>query len=434
MSFLVPKLHNIQRSRQRRWQPPADKSISHRALILASLAQGTSYIKNFLKSEDCLATARALKMMGVEIFEDPEGLRVIGKGLWGLKKPSHVLDAANSGTTLRLLMGLLSAQKFSSVVTGDRSLVRRPTGELLSLLRSMGAHLQAHEDQYAPIHVYPPQKPLHAIFCEPRQPSAQTKSALLLAGLHAQGVTEIKETVLTRDHTERLLQYFGASISLSEGRIQLRGSSLEARSIEVPGDLSSASFLIALALLLPDSKLEISSVGLNPTRMGFLECVSSMGASLHLSKDRAEETKESFEPTGSIEVSSSSLTAIKVSGALSVRTIDELPLVALLATQAQGETHISDAKALRVKESDRITAMAQELGRMGAHIEEREDGWVIEGPTRLQGTLVKSYGDHRVAMTLILAGMIAEGETEIDSIDCISKSFPSFLQTLSTLQ
>ncbi|MBI3018420.1 MAG: 3-phosphoshikimate 1-carboxyvinyltransferase [Deltaproteobacteria bacterium] len=430
MSFLVPKLHKIQGC----WQPPADKSISHRALILASLAEGTSHIQNFLKAEDCLATARALKMMGIEMIEDKEGLHVIGNGLWGLKKPSHVLDVANSGTTLRLLTGLLSAQKFSSVITGDRSLVRRPTGELLKLLRSMGAHLQAHEDTYAPIHIYPPRESLKAIFCEPVHPSAQTKSAVLLAGLYAEGVTGIQETVPTRDHTERLLQYLGASLSTREGRLELQGvpfqgSPLQARSIDIPGDLSSAYFLIALTLVLPHSKLEISSVGLNPTRMGFLEALTSMGASLQCTK----ESEDSYEPIGSLEVSSSSLTSTKISGALSVRTIDELPLVALLATQAQGETRISDAKALRHKECDRIYAMTQELRRMGAQIEEHEDGWVISGPTRLQGTFVKSYGDHRVAMTLILAGMIAESETEIDSIDCISISFPNFLPTLLTL-
>lgn len=425
MSFLVPKLHKIQGV----FRSPPDKSISHRALILASLAEGTSHIKNFLRAEDCLATARALKMMGVEIIEDQEGLQVIGKGLWGLKKPSHVLDVANSGTTLRLLMGILSAQKFSSVITGDRSLVRRPSGELLKLLRSMGAHLTAHEDTYAPIHVYPAQGPLKAIFCEPAHPSAQTKSALLLAGLTAEGVTEIKETVPTRDHTERLLRYLGASLSIREGRIQLQASPLYAQSINIPGDLSSASFLMALTLLLPNSKLEILSVGLNPTRMGFLNVLTSMGASFHITK----ENTDSFEPLGSLEVSSSSLTSTNVCGALSVQTIDELPLVALLATQAQGETQLSDAKALRYKECDRIDAMTQELRRMGAQIEERDDGWVISGPTPLQGAQVKSYGDHRIAMTLILAGMIAHGETEIDSVDCISISFPNFLQTLSPL-
>src|SRR3989338_4292819 len=430
MSFLVPKLHKIQGG----FKPPSDKSISHRALILASLAEGTSHIKNFLRAEDCLATARALKMMSVEIIEDKEGLQVIGKGLWGLKKPSHVLDVANSGTTLRLLTGLLSAQKFSSVITGDRSLVRRPTGELLRLLRSMGAHLQAHESTYAPIYIYPAPEPLKALFCEPTQASAQIKSAVLLAGLYAEGITEIQETVPTRDHTERLLRYFGASLSTSERRIQLQGSltqgsSLQARSIDIPGDLSSASFLIALAILLPNSKLEIPSVGLNPTRMGFLDVITSMGAPLHIT----QKNEDSYEPVGSLEISSSSLTPTKISGALSVRTMDELPLVALLATQAQGETHISDAKALRTKECDRIHAMTQELRRMGAQIEECEDGWGIAGPTRLQGTGVKSYGDHRIAMTLILAGMIAESETEIDSIDCISVSFPNFLQTLSSL-
>ena len=425
MSFLVPKLHSLYGC----FKPPADKSISHRALILASLAQGTSTIKNFLKAEDCLATARALKMMGVEILEDKDTLCVIGKGLWGLKKPSHVLDVGNSGTTLRLLTGLLSAQKFSSVVTGDGSLVRRPSAELLKLLGGMGANLQAQNECYAPIHIYPPHGPLKAIFYEPMYPSAQIKSAVLLAGLYAEGETCIQEPVATRDHMERLLRYFGAQISMGEGRIQFQGSPLEARSMDIPGDSSSAAFIIALALLLAHSKLEISSVGLNPTRMGFLDVVTSMGATLHIEK----ENNDSYEPVGSLEVSSSSLTATKISGALSVRTLDELPIVALLATQAQGETHISDAKMLRHKECDRIHAMTQELRRMGAHIEEQEDGWIISGPTPLQGTLVKSYGDHRIAMTLVLAGMIAQGETELDSIDCISVSFPHFIPTLLAL-
>src|SRR3989338_5318591 len=290
MSFLVPKLHKLQGS----FYPPPDKSISHRALILASLAEGTSTLRNFLRAEDCLATARALKMMGVEMSEEKEGLKVMGRGLEGLKKSSHVLDVANSGTTLRLLTGLLSAQKFSSVLTGDRSLVRRPNGELLRLLRSMGAHLQAEEDTYAPIHLYPSKESLKAIFYEPTYPSAQTKSAVLLAGLYAQGVTRIQESVPTRDHTERLLTHFGASLSMAEGRLELHGGPLHARSVDIPGDFSSAAFGIALALLLPHSKLTISSVGLNPTRTGFLDVITSMGAILHLTK----ENRDSYELVG----------------------------------------------------------------------------------------------------------------------------------------
>ncbi|HBQ20895.1 MAG: 3-phosphoshikimate 1-carboxyvinyltransferase [Deltaproteobacteria bacterium GWA2_38_16] len=426
MSFLVPNIRRI----YGRLIPPPDKSISHRALMLSALAQGKSEIKNFLRAEDCLATARALKMMGVEIIEEKNNLCVSGQGLFSLKKPSHVLDVGDSGTTLRLLTGILSAQKFSSVITGGDSLVRRPVKELLYLLRSMGAHVEGHEDDsYPPVHLYPVTKKLVAITCKPSTVSAQIKSALLLAGLYVEGQTVIQETIHTRDHTERLLKLFGAAVREVDSKVQLTPSELQGQSVTIPGDISAASFFITLALLLPESELEVEEVGLNFTRTGFLDVIQAMGATCEIDPL----IKDSYEPTGRIFVKASPLKGVTVSKELTIRTIDELPLVALLATQAHGETKILDAGNLRFKESDRLKAVALELSRLGAHIEEEESGLVIQGPTPLKGAKVKSYHDHRMAMMLMLAGMISEGETQIDSIECISKSFPNFLMVLGKL-
>lgn len=424
MSFTVPKIQKLRGS----WKAIGDKSISHRALLLASLAQSETIIENFLKAEDCVATARALKMMGIEISEDKDVLTVYGKGLHGLKKPSHVLDVGNSGTTLRLLTGILSAQKFSSVITGDHSLVRRPMKELIQLLRHMGVNIDGHEENYAPIHIYPLSHPLNAIFCEPTVPSAQIKSSILLAGLYAQGMTEVKEPISTRDHTERLLKYFGVDIKCNEGKITLLPSSFEGQKIMIPGDISSASYLMALAMLHPDSEIEIEAVGLNPTRTGFIDILKAMGADIE-----TEVINDTFEPVGKMRIKSSLLRSVTISHELTIRAIDELPLIALLATQAHGETHVSNASSLKYKESNRLMAITQELSRMGASIQETNDGWIICGPTPLKGTSVKSYHDHRIAMTLMVAGSISQGEVEIDDIDSIQKSFPSFLQVIQTL-
>ncbi len=425
MSFLIPKI----RSLKGRFVPPGDKSISHRALILSSIAEGKSELIHFLKAEDTVATARALKMMGVEITEGRNKLVVQGRGLLGLRKPSNVLDVTGSGTSLRLLTGLLVPQKFSSILTGDDTLVRRPMKELMNILRSMGANLEGHGDgETAPIYIYPVSQKLKGIICEPSVASAQLKSSVLLAGLYAEGATEIKEPIPTRNHTEILLSSMGAVIENFEGRMMLRPTKLVGQKITIPGDFSSAAFLLAAATLLPQSEIEVDEVGLNPTRTGFLDILKDMGVTLMV--DPILNLNES---RGRVFVKSSSLKAVTVSRELTVRSIDELPLVALLATQAEGKTQILNAHALRHKESNRIQALTSELSKMGAKICELEDGLSIDGPTPLIGTKVRSYGDHRIAMTLFLAGLIAEGDTEIDSMASISKSFPNFLPELQKL-
>lgn len=429
MSFLIPKIHSL----RGRYVPPGDKSISHRALILASIAEGKSELIHFLKAEDTVATARALKMMGVDISEGKNKLIIQGRGLWGLKKPSNVLDVSGSGTTLRLLTGLLVAQKFSSIMTGDDTLVRRPMKELIQIFKTMGAHLEGHgAGETAPIYIYPVSRSLSGMICEPSVVSAQLKSAVLLAGLYAEGVTEIKEPIQTRNHTELLLSSMGGVIENFEGRMMLRPGKLTGQKITIPGDISSAAFLMTAALLLSHSEIEIDEVGLNPTRSGFLDIVKNMNGTLMI--DPILNTPSSIEARGRIFVKSSSLRATTVSHALTVRAIDELPLVALMATQAEGKTQILQASALRHKESNRIQVLVSELSKLGAKITELEAGLSIEGPTPLHGAKVKSYGDHRIAMTLFLAGLIADGDTDIDSMGCVTKSFPTFLQDIQKLQ
>jgi len=405
---------------------PGDKSISHRALLIASLASGRTEIENLLPAKDCLATVSCLRKMGVEIEMSGGRVKVEGKGLFGFEEPREVLDAENSGTTARLLLGILVGQGFFSVLTGDSSLRKRPMGRVVDPLRRMGAQIDGREGgDKLPLGIRGGD--LKGVRYRLPLPSAQVKSALILAGLLSDGMTEIEEPIPSRDHTERMLKYFGADIERRNEVISVLGKrGFSAQRVVVPGDFSSASFFITAALLVEGSEIVLPDVGVNPTRIGFLKVVERMGARIALSEERTV----SGEPVATISVSTSPLRGVKIEKEEVPTLIDEIPLVALLATQAKGRTVISGASELRVKESDRLSTLAFNLRRMGVELEEREDGLIVEGPQRLNGGSVRSFGDHRIAMTLAIGGLIAEGETEIEGFECYKISFPNFYSLL----
>ncbi|MFH1347766.1 MAG: 3-phosphoshikimate 1-carboxyvinyltransferase [Candidatus Margulisiibacteriota bacterium] len=406
---------------------PGDKSISHRAVMIGSLASGRTRINNFLTSADCLATVECFRKLGIDIHVDGNHVEVYGKGLSGLKPTKQTLDVGNSGTTLRLLTGILSGQPFVTKITGDRSIQKRPMRRIVDPLREMGADIEGkvqNDNIYAPLKIHGGD--LSPIEYELPVASAQVKSAILLAGLFAQGQTTVIEKIHARDHTERMLHYFGA---------KARGARVDGQrgfcgaDIDVPGDISSAAFFLAAALLAPNSQLLVREVGVNPTRTGIIDVLHRMGANLEV-KDEAIISEE---PRANILAKTSKLKGIQIYGEIIPRIIDEIPIIAVAATQAEGKTEIRGARELRVKESDRIATVSSELKKLGAHIKELEDGLIIEGPTALKGATVKSYGDHRIAMAMAIAGLIAEGETTIEDTACIETSFPGFEKILSSL-
>ncbi len=420
-------------------EPPGDKSISHRAIIFNAIANGPAEIANFLPSADTLATVDCLRALGVDIRLDPDtpeeiaakGLRVAitGRGIAGLAEADTVLDARNSGTTMRLLTGLLSAVPIFTIISGDSSLNARPMGRLIRPLRLMGAEIWGRDGgERPPLAI----KGGRLTGIEYRLPvaSAQLKSALVLAGLFARGGTVIRQPVPSRDHTERLVQAMGGNLSLKGDVISVSPGPLSALDIQVPGDISSAAYWLAAGTIHPDARLTVLNTGVNPTRTGIIEVLQAMGARLEVRKPRMS----GGEPVADIAVGSSSLEGVEVGGDLIPRLIDELPLVALAATQAKGRTVIRDAAELRVKESDRVRATVQELTRLGAKIEERTDGMVIHGPTPLQGTRCDSHGDHRLAMTLGIAGLIAKGETIVGESQAVEISYPGFWDELERLR
>lgn len=408
-------------------QVPGDKSISHRALLLASLAEGDSYISGFLPAEDCLSTLTCLQNLGVRVdVLRPDRLVVHGRGFHGFEEPSDVLDVGNSGTTLRMLPGLLAAQPFLSILTGDASVRQRPMGRITDPLREMGAKIWGRDSgTRAPLAVLG--RRLTGIKWISQVASAQVKSAVLIAGLLAQGTTEITEPAQSRDHTERMLQLLGAEVKREPSGVSIKGGQeLAPGQLHVPGDLSSAAFFIVAASIVPNSELVIPNVGINGTRTGVLECLKDMGAGFQVENA----SNRSNEPRADLIVDTGRLAAITIEGNQVPRLIDELPVIAVAATQAEGRTIVRGARELRVKETDRITAMARELPKMGARVEEMEDGWTIQGPTALKGAVVESYGDHRVAMALAIAGLVAEGQTVVRNADCIGISFPGFEEAL----
>jgi len=409
---------------------PGDKSISHRSLILGSIAQGEMRIYNFLNSLDCLSTLECMRALGVEVKRDSnDSLTIKGKGLYGLQESKVVLDVGNSGTTMRLLAGLLSGQNFYSVLNGDNSIKKRPMKRVIQPLCLMGAKIWGREDgHFAPLSIKGSQ--LNPFQYTLPVASAQVKSALLLAGLYAKGETVIKEPLSTRDHTERMLEIMQADIKISTPEITIKGGiELKSTDIFIPGDISSAAYFITAASILKGSQIIIKQVGVNPTRIGIIEILNKMGAKIDILNYQIK----SNEPQADLKIEYSELKRVEINQEDVPSLIDELPLIAVAATQAQGKTVVSGAKELRVKETDRIKAIVSELKKMSADIEEEEDGFVINGPTGLQGAVCESYNDHRIAMSLAVAALLAEGKTVIKNSECIDISFPGFEKTLQNL-
>jgi 3-phosphoshikimate 1-carboxyvinyltransferase len=413
-----------------------DKSISHRALMIAAMAEGVSEIENLSPAADVNSTISCLQKLGTK-FKFKNGVtRVFGNGLLSFSPAREILDVGNSGTTIRLLSGLLAGQPFETTVTGDDSVRRRPMARIVQPLRQMGARIDAKsdtdplrgKDEFAPLTIRGGK--LSPISYSLPVASAQVKSCLLLAGLFAEGETRVIESSPTRDHTERLLQNFGATIGKDGGAISVAGpAQLTAQHVYVPGDLSSAAFLIAAAILTGGSRITIENVGVNPTRRAFLALLMEMGAEIDLI-NFANINNEFF---ADVSAKSSALRAIKIGGELVPQIIDEIPILAVLATQAEGVTEISGADELRVKESDRLTALHSNLQKMGAAVWEKEDGLIIHGPSRLRGAAIDSFHDHRIAMAFAVAALIAEGETVIQNAQCVDSSFPNFFETLEEL-
>ena len=408
---------------------PGDKSISHRALMLGSIAEGRSEVSGFLDGADCLATAAAMQAMGVNIEPTgPTSLVIEGVGRRGLQAPSHDLDLGNSGTAMRLMAGLLAAQPFDSVLTGDASLTGRPTGRITTPLTAMGAASESDCDGTPPLQIAGGVR-LHGIHYDMPVASAQVKSAVLLAGLFADGETSVFEPAVTRDHTERMLRSMGAAVSSSSGTASLvGGQALTGCAIQVPGDLSSATFIILGTLLSQDAEILIENVGVNPTRTGVLQILQNMGADIHLENPR----EFGDEPVADIRVRASALRGIDVDPGVVSLAIDEFPALFVAAAAASGETRFSGLEELRVKESDRIAAMADGLRRLGIEIEETPDGALIQGG-RFSGGEVKSFHDHRVAMSLTMAATIADGEVLIRGVDNVNTSFPGFEDCMARL-
>jgi 3-phosphoshikimate 1-carboxyvinyltransferase len=407
---------------------PGDKSIAHRALMLAALAQGESWIGGLPEGEDVLATVACLRGLGTHVLRGGGAARIRGAGLRSFGMPHGSLDCANSGTTMRLLLGLLAGSWVSATLDGDPSLRRRPMARVVDPLRSMGASIES-SDGHAPLAVRGRrlQGRRHVI----PVPSAQVKSALLLAGLSASGPTTVVEPVATRDHTERLLRAMGTDIRATPGGVEIRPSHQPLRPIEltVPGDFSSAAFWMAAAASRPQGSVTIHDVGLNPTRTALLAILQSMGAEVAVERSSDAE----IEPRGAVTVIGQGLRAIALGGPEVAAAIDEIPVILVLASQAEGTTTIEGAGELRLKESDRIATMAEGLRRMGAMVEERPDGVSIQGPAKLRAATVDSHGDHRIAMALAIAGLTASGPTTIEGADCVAISYPNFFTDLRTI-
>jgi 3-phosphoshikimate 1-carboxyvinyltransferase len=409
--------------------PPPDKSISHRAAILASLSEGRSSITNFLRAEDPLGTLHAFQQMGIDIEEKDNEVVVHGKGLYGLKEPKGIINCGNSGTTMRLLCGVLAAQPFSSKLTGDDSLIRRPMQRVITPLAKMGALIESEKGGYPPLTIK--KGALRPIDYKSPIASAQVKSAILLAGLYCEGITSVNEPDKSRDHTERMLKSAGVIIGSEGLKVSVTGKALiKPFDMTIPGDFSSASFFIVAGTIINNSEILIKNVGINPTRTGLIDILHKMGADITFQNKK----EVSGEPVADIYVRYSQLSGIEISSRMFLRAIDEFPILCIAASAASGTTKITGAQELRVKESDRIASMARALSKMNVEVEEREDGIIIKGTGNLKAATVQSYGDHRVAMALAVAGLKAQGEMIVEDAECINTSFPGFFDTLNTLR
>ena len=408
---------------------PGDKSISHRSVMFGSIAKGTTEIHNFLESADCLSTIGCFRRMGIDIENKNGVVTVQGKGMHGLAAPAETLDCGNSGTTTRLISGILAPQNFDVTLTGDESIQKRPMKRIIDPLSQMGAKIESvNGNGCAPLHITG--SPLHGIHYNSPVASAQVKSSILLAGLYADGETRVTEPYISRDHSERMLSAFGADIH-TEGTTAILqpAKQLYGQKILVPGDISSAAFFIAAGLIVPDSEILIKNVGINPTRDGILRVCKAMNADVEL----LNVNTTSGEPTADLLVRSGKLTGTAIEGAIIPTLIDELPVIAAMACYAEGTTVIRDAAELKVKESNRIAVMVENLTAMGADVTETEDGMIIHGGKPLHGAVIDSKKDHRIAMTFAVAALGASGETEILDADCVNISYPGFYGDLERL-
>ena len=407
---------------------PGDKSISHRAVMFGSLARGTTRISHFLEGADCLSTISCFRKMGIEIDRNKDEILVHGRGLHGLTAPTEILDVGNSGTTTRLISGILAGQTFTSELDGDDSIRTRPMKRIMTPLTSMGADITSRLDNgCAPLIIHG--RPLHAAHYDSPVASAQVKSCVLLAGMYADGITSVTEPFLSRNHTEIMLNYFGAEITSEGTTASIKPEPvLEGRDIQVPGDISSAAYFIAAGLLTPGSEILLKNVGINPTRAGILKVCMDMGADITLLNESTE-----GEPTADLLIRTSSLKGTTIEGSIIPTLIDEIPMIAVMAAFAEGTTIIRDAQELKVKESDRIAAMVDNLRRMGADIEGTDDGMIIHGGRPLHGAVIDSHLDHRIAMSFAVAGTICDGTVEILNGECVNISYPEFYQDLYSL-
>ena len=409
---------------------PGDKSMSHRAAMLSALSDGPCLIRNYLAGEDCLGTLRVLGQLGVPIDDKGDGDWLVHGVSGKFRQPATDLDCGNSGTTMRLMSGLLSAQTFRSRLVGDASLSKRPMRRIMEPLEQMGADLSTEGADGRPPLVIQGNPKLHAIEYLLPVPSAQVKSAVLLAGLLAEGVTTVIQPVQTRDHTERMLAHFGVPVERDGDRISVQGGTLpRAHDFDVPGDISSAAFWLVAAAAKPGCHLTIEGLGLNPTRTGIVKVLQRMGAQIGI----RDQTSGPGEPSGTLEVQGGELHGTKIEGAEIPNVIDEIPVLAVAAALAKGTTFIKDAAELRVKESDRLAVVAHHLRAMGAEVDEIPDGLVINGGRPLRGACLESHGDHRIAMAFAIAGLFAEGETVITGTECVETSYPRFVEQLGEL-
>ncbi len=408
---------------------PGDKSISHRAVMFGALAKGTTHISNFLAGADCLATIDCFRKMGIRIEQEGTNVTVHGKGLHGLKKPKEALDVGNSGTTTRLISGILSGQDFEVMLSGDASLNQRPMKRIMTPLKMMGAEIESvNGNDCAPLRISG--KKLKAIHYDSPVASAQVKSCVLLAGLYADGKTSVTEPALSRNHTELMLQAFGVNVEAHDKTAEITPPrEMSATDIVVPGDISSAAYFIAAGLITPNSCIRLKNVGLNPTRDGIIRVCRQMGADIQMENVR----DNGGEPAADLIVRTSKLKGTIVEGDMIPTLIDEIPVIALLAAFAKGETIIRDAQELRVKESDRIALTVDHLVKMGADAQATEDGMIIHGGKPLHGATIHCAYDHRIAMTFSIAGINAEGETVIDDAECVDVSYPTFYEQLNCL-
>ena len=408
---------------------PGDKSISHRSVMFGSIAKGTTEIHNFLEGADCLSTIGCFRRMGIEIENKNGTVIVHGKGMHGLTAPSGTLDCGNSGTTTRLISGILAPQNFDVTLTGDESIQKRPMKRIIEPLSMMGADIKSiRGNDCAPLKICG--MPLAGIHYTSKVASAQVKSAILLAGLYADGLTTVTEPQVSRNHTELMLKFFGAELESKETSVTIwPATELFGNRIDVPGDISSSVYFVAAGLILPNSEVLIKNVGINPTRAGLIKVCEAMGADLTL----LNENHGNAEPTADLLVRTSSLKACTIEGDIIPTLIDELPVIAVLACFAEGTTVIKDAQELKVKESNRIDAMADNLTRMGAHVTATDDGLIIEGGHSLHGATIDSRKDHRIAMSFAVAALAADGETEIQDAECVNISYPEFYEDLRRL-